>query len=66
MEEILAKLKASGMENTTFYFNGMHPDELRKYGFQMISYPLAIIISSIAGVIDLLNGKTTLSIATST
>jgi len=42
----------------------MHPDELRKYGFQMVSYPLATIISSVAGVIDLLKGILETGIAT--
>ena len=26
------------MEGTA-YFNGMHPDEMRRYGFQLISFP---------------------------
>lgn len=41
---------------TTTYFNGLHPDELRKYGFQIICYPLATIITSVAGVIELWRG----------
>jgi len=49
---------------TTTYFNGMHPEEIRKYGFQMISYPLATIISSVAGAIDLLKGVLETGIAT--
>ena len=31
-------------------------DEIRKYGFQLISYPLATIVASVAGVIDLWRG----------
>lgn len=50
--------------STTTYFNGMHPEEIRKYGFQMISYPLATIISSVAGVIDLWKGVRETGIAT--
>jgi len=42
--------------STTTYFNGLHPDEIRKYGFQLISYPLATIVASVAGVIDLWRG----------
>lgn len=42
--------------STTTYFNGMHPDEIRKYGFQLISYPLATIVASVAAVIDLWQG----------
>lgn len=38
------------------YFNGLHPTELRKYGFQLISYPLATIVTSVAGVIKLWRG----------
>lgn len=41
---------------TTTYFNGLHPDEIRKYGFQMISYPLATIIASVDAVRDLWQG----------
>jgi methylisocitrate lyase len=41
---------------TTTYFNGLHPTELRKYGFQMICYPLATIVSSAAAVISLYKG----------
>jgi methylisocitrate lyase len=38
------------------YFNGLHPTELRKYGFQLISYPLATIVTSVAGVIKMWRG----------
>jgi methylisocitrate lyase len=38
------------------YFNGLHPTELRKYGFQLISYPLATIVTSVAGVMKLWRG----------
>lgn len=41
---------------TTTYFNGLHPDEIRRYGFQLIVYPLATIISSIAGVLETYRG----------
>ena len=34
----------------TTYFNGLHPTELRKYGFQLIAYPIVTIVSSIAEV----------------
>ena len=40
----------------TTYFNGLHPTELRKYGFQLIAYPLATIVASVAGVIKLWRG----------
>ena len=40
----------------TTYFNGMHPEEIRSYGFQVILYPLATIIASVAAVIDLWKG----------
>ena len=43
------------MEGTA-YFNGMHPDEMRGYGFQLISFPLATIVASVASVTDMLNG----------
>jgi methylisocitrate lyase len=38
------------------YFNGLHPDELRQYGFQIIGYPLVTIVTSIAGVIQMWRG----------
>ncbi len=38
---------------TTTYFNGLHPTELRKYGFQLIVYPLTTIVSSVAGVMKM-------------
>ncbi len=38
------------------YFNGLHPTELRRYGFQLISYPLATIVASVAGVIKMWRG----------
>ena len=38
------------------YFNGLHPTELRRYGFQLISYPLATIVTSVAGVIKMWRG----------
>ncbi|WP_158215343.1 isocitrate lyase/PEP mutase family protein [Candidimonas nitroreducens] len=41
---------------TTTYYNGMHPEELRKFGFQMICYPLATIVSSVAAVTQLYRG----------
>ncbi len=41
---------------TTTYFNGLPPHELRKYGFQLQAYPLATIIASRAGVMDLYRG----------
>ncbi|GAI39271.1 unnamed protein product, partial [marine sediment metagenome] len=41
---------------TGTYFNGLHPDEIRKYGFQIIMYPLCTIIASVAGVIELWRG----------
>jgi methylisocitrate lyase len=40
----------------TTYFNGMHPKEIRKYGFQLIIYPLATIVASVAGVLDIWQG----------
>ena len=49
--------------STSTYFNGLHPDELRGYGFQMISYPLATIIASVAGVIKLWRGVQSTGIA---
>lgn len=42
--------------STSTFYNGLHPDEIRKYGFQLISYPLATIISSVAGVMELWRG----------
>ena len=42
--------------STTTYFNGLPIEEIRAYGFQMISYPLATILASVAGVIDLWKG----------
>ena len=50
------------MEGTA-YFNGMHPDEMRRYGFQLISFPLATIVASVAGVTELLNGIISTGIA---
>lgn len=41
---------------TNTYFNGMPHDEIRKYGFQLISYPLATIVASAAAVLDLYRG----------
>lgn len=38
---------------TTSYFNGMPVDEIRAYGFQIITYPLASIVASLSGVFDL-------------
>lgn len=38
---------------TTTYFNGLPPDELRRYGFQMQCYPLATITASVAAVMKL-------------
>jgi len=35
------------------YFNGLHPDEIRSYGFQLIIHPLFTIIASVAGVMKL-------------
>ena len=37
-------------------FNSLHPDEILKYGFQLISYPLATIVASVAGVMELWRG----------
>ena len=51
------------MEGTA-YFNGMHPDEMRRYGFQLISFPLATIVASVASVTDMLNGILKTGIAT--
>tara|TARA_B100000674_G_C37964886_1_gene974056 strand:- start:2737 stop:3687 length:951 start_codon:yes stop_codon:yes gene_type:complete len=42
--------------STTTYFNGLPIEEITAYGFQMISYPLATILASVAGVIDLWKG----------
>ncbi len=42
--------------STSTYFNGLHPTELRGYGFQLISYPLATIVTSVAGVLKLWRG----------
>ena len=42
--------------STTTYFNGLPIEEIKAYGFQMISYPLATILASVAGVIDLWKG----------
>ena len=50
--------------STSTYFNGLHPTELRKYGFQLISYPLATIIASAAGVIKMWRGVKETGIAT--
>ena len=41
---------------TNTYFNGLHYEEIRKYGFQLISYPLATIVASSAAVLDLYRG----------
>lgn len=49
--------------STSTYFNGLHPDEIRKYGFQMISLPLATIIASVAGIIKLWRGVQNVGIA---
>jgi methylisocitrate lyase len=38
------------------YFNSMHPNEIREYGYQIISYPLATIVASVAGVTEMLKG----------
>ena len=38
------------------YFNGLHPTELRRYGFQIINYPLVTIVASVAGVIKMWRG----------
>lgn len=40
----------------TTYFNGMHHEEIRKYGFQLVAYPLATIVASAAAVLDLWRG----------
>jgi len=50
--------------STTTYFNGMPVEEIRNYGFQMISYPLATIVSSVAGMIDLWKGVLETGVAT--
>ena len=50
--------------STSTYFNGLHPTELRKYGFQLISYPLATIVTSAAGVIKMWRGVKETGIAT--
>ncbi len=43
---------------TSAYFNSWTPEEIRKkYGFQVISYPLAPIIAAQAGVIALFRGQ---------
>jgi methylisocitrate lyase len=49
---------------TPTYFNNLHPDKMRKYGFQLISLPLATIIAAVAGVIDLYRGVLKTGIAT--
>ena len=49
---------------TTTYFNGLHPTELRKYGFQLIACPLMTIIASTAGVIQMWRGVKETGIAT--
>ena len=49
---------------TTTYFNGLHPTELRKYGFQLIAYPIVTIVSSIAEVRKMWNGVKETGIAT--
>ena len=36
----------------TCYFNSLPPEDMRKYGFQMISFPLATIITSVAAMLD--------------
>ena len=48
----------------TSYFNGLHPTELRKYGFQLVVYPLVTIIASAAGVIKTWRGVKETGIAT--
>jgi 2-methylisocitrate lyase-like PEP mutase family enzyme len=40
----------------TTYFNGLHPTELRKYGFQLVIYPLVTIVSSAAEVVKMYRG----------
>lgn len=42
--------------STTTYFNGLPIKEIESYGFQMISYPLATILASVSGVIELWQG----------
>lgn len=37
----------------TTYFNGLHKDEIRKYGFQLIAYPLATMVASASAILDL-------------
>ncbi len=49
---------------TTTYFNGLHPTELRQYGFQLIAYPIVTIVSSIAEVRKMWNGVKETGIAT--
>ena len=46
------------------YFNGLHPTELRSYGFQMISYPLANVVTSVAGIMKMWRGVLETGIAT--
>lgn len=46
------------------YFNGIPSTELRKYGFQLISYPLATVIASVAGVIKMWRGVLETGVAT--
>ncbi len=50
--------------NTSTYFNGLPVAELRKYGFQLISYPLATIITSAAAVIRMWQGVKESGVAT--
>lgn len=38
------------------YFNGLTPEQFRAYGFQLISYPLATVITQMAGTIKLYRG----------
>ena len=40
----------------TTYFNGLHPSELRTYGFQLVIFPLVTIITSAAEVIKTWRG----------
>jgi methylisocitrate lyase len=49
---------------TTTYFNGMPPDELRRYGFQLQCYPLATIVASVAAVMQLYRGVKENGVAT--
>jgi methylisocitrate lyase len=46
------------------YFNSMHADEIRKYGYQIISFPLATIVASVASVTDMLKGILETGVAT--